>query len=134
MATYKFECDRCGARVEATAAMKDAPSRLKCEICGAQMHRDYQREVAAGSASTGEIVSVNAGCGVGQEEAFSRDLAEAGIDAYHRKTDGSLVARGRGAFQDALALRGLHSNTDGGFDGKRRQSIRRLGLSKAASR
>ena len=76
------------------------------------------------NASTGQIVSDNLGCGIGQEAQGNQDLAEAGIDAYYRESDGALVAADRRAFQEATACRGMVSHTDGGFSGQRIRRIR----------
>jgi len=126
--TYKFECDRCGWTTEVECSMRERPAWKICGICGKRMNRDYQAECNGQSrnATSGEFVSHNAGAGIGQEDVMSQDLAAAGVEGHYRKSDGALVCPSRDAFQDALAVRGMHSMDDGGFDGKRRQTIRRI--------
>jgi len=96
-----------------------------CPICGKRATRyGIGPKVGRRNASTGEIVSQNLGCGVGQETQGNQDLAAAGINARYRESDGALVADNRQAFQEATACRGMASHTDGGFSGRRMSRIR----------
>ena len=123
MVQTDFTCE-CGHIVEDwSSSMADIPAWRKCPLCGKRATRYGIGQKAGRNAETGEIVSQNLGCGVGQEAQGNRDLAAAGIDARYRKTDGALVAGNRQAFQEATACRGMVSHTDGGFSG---QKIRRI--------
>ena len=111
-----------------------AAGRARCPDCGASVAGC--RGSGGTNAKTAQRVMKLAGCGVGQEDDFNRDLAEAGIEGAHyaKELEGALVVETRAARDQALALRGMHDNHDGGFDGRRVKSIRRLGLSKPATR
>lgn len=125
MVVTDFTC-KCGNIVEDwSSSMAQIPAWRKCPICGKRATRyGIGRKVGRRNASTGEIVSHNLGCGIGQEDQGNRDLADAGIDAHYRVHDGALVAANRQAFQEATACRGLVSYTDGGFSRKKIRRIR----------
>jgi hypothetical protein len=75
------------------------------------------------NASTGEIVSVNAGVGIGQEAQGNRDLAANSIDAYY-DSQGTLHSANRQAQNEALATRGMMNLDDGGFSTPKLRRIR----------
>ena len=80
------------------------------------------------NAGTGELVSDNAGCGVGQEVQGNKDLADANVDAYYRESDGALVSANRQAQNEAIATRGLMNRDDGGFGTPKMARIRERSL------
>jgi len=118
-----YTCREC--REPVADESKDRASRPMFKICPkCGKHATCKGVGGSRNASTGEIVSDNLGCGIGQETQGNRDLAEAGIDARYRESDGALVAANRQAFQEATACRGMVSHTDGGFSGRRMSRIR----------
>ena len=98
------------------------PKHKRCPKCG---KRAYSKDVVNSGrrASTGEIVSVNAGVGIGQEAQGNRDLAANGVDAYY-DGDGTLHSANRQAQSEALATRGLLNKDDGGFSTAKIRRIR----------
>lgn len=97
------------------------PKHKRCPVCG---KRAYSKDVVNNGwhASTGELVSVNAGVGIGQEAQGNRDLAANNVDAYYDKV-GTLHSANRQAQNEALATRGLLNKDDGGFS---TEKIRRI--------
>lgn len=124
-----YECNSCGYVFDDWVPHFEDRKRWKrCPICGKQANRRCSGGGGGLNACTGEIVSDNLGCGIGQEAQGNRDLAEANIDAHYRESDGALVAANRQAFQEATACRGLISHTDGGFSGQKLRRIREQSL------
>ncbi len=116
MVQTDFTCE-CGHIVEDwSSSMAVIPAWRKCPLCGKRATRyGIGQKVGRRNAGTGEIVSNNLGCGVGQETQGNQDLAAAGIDARYRESDGALVAANSQAFDQAAACRGIHNNAGGGF-------------------
>lgn len=118
-----YTCEDCREPVSCWASdLGSRPMFKMCPKCGG---RAVCKGIGQGmNAGTGEIVSDNLGCGIGQEEQGNRDLAEAGIDARYRESDGALVAANRQSFLQAQACRGMMSRTDGGFGTPKMRRIR----------
>ena len=109
-----YTCEGCGEPVANWSDDRGTrPASETCPKCG---KRAYSKDVGNSGwrASTGELVSVNAGVGIGQEAQGNRDLAANGIDAYY-DCDGTLHSANRQAQNEALATRGLMNRDDGGF-------------------
>lgn len=118
-----YKCEDCREPVTCWATnLGSRPAFMKCPKCGG---RAICKGIGQGrNANTGEMVSQNLGCGIGQEEQGNRDLADANIDAHYRKSDGALVAANSQAFDETVACRGMMSHTAGGFSTKKMHRIR----------
>ena len=116
-----YTCEDCR---EPVTVESDSDGRLpqsaKCPKCGGVA---ASKGLRGRNASTGEIRSTNAGCGVGQEMQGNADLAANDIDAHYAE-NGDLVAANRQSYNEALACRGLNNHTDGGFSTNKVHRIR----------
>ena len=116
---YKCECGEPVADWSTDRGCR--PPWKTCPKCG--KHAICEGIGHGRNASTGELVSVNAGVGVGQEEQGNRDLAANDINAYYDK-QGTLHSANRQAQNEALACRGLANLDDGGFGTPKMKRIR----------
>jgi len=117
-----YKCEECRESIIDESADRGCrPMSKKCPKCGG-------RATCKGighsrNAGTGELVSVNAGVGIGQEEQGNRDLADNDIDAHYDK-QGTLHSASRQAQNEALACRGMSNLDDGGFSTPKIRRIR----------
>jgi len=117
---YKCECGEPVADWSTDRGCR--PAWKRCPKCG---KRAVNKDIFGGgrNAQTGELVSVNAGVGIGQEAQGNRDLAANNVDAYYDEV-GTLHSANRQAQNEALATRGLINLDDGGFSGEKIRRIR----------
>ena len=115
-----YTCEDCGEPVANWSDDRGTrPASETCPKCGGTA---LCKNIGQG-VGTGELVSVNAGVGIGQEAQGNRDLVSNDIDAYYDR-DGTLHSANRQAQNEALATRGLQNLDDGGFSTPKIRRIR----------
>ena len=115
-----YTCEDCGEPVANWSDDRGTrPASETCPECGGTA----LCKGIGQSRGTGELVSVNAGVGIGQEAQGNRDLAANDIDAYYDEV-GTLHSANRQAQNEALATRGMMNRDDGGFSGEKIRRIR----------
>jgi len=115
MPLYVFVCERCGGRQDLFRPVAERNDEVLCPSCGSRCSRDLGLEFGEPrNASSGEIVSVNAGVGVTQVRGGNADLQRAGFAPHEASYDGrgSLHCRDRQTYLRVLHHKGLHNKDE----------------------